>query len=144
MTFLFFFIIFSAAFAAAFLDSSYKMGYGILTPILLLLDYTIVHIIPIILLVQFITGFSKLIYYYLYRERAYKSSEKVSLKLTGWFMLFAIIGLSLGLSFILLFAEMIVLFYISFMLIGIGITLIFNFRAEYTKNRLAFMSALGS
>ncbi|MFO8017353.1 MAG: TSUP family transporter [Promethearchaeia archaeon] len=144
MEILLFFIIFIASFLVAFIDSSYKMGYGILTPILLILGYGIYAIIPILLLVQLLSGLSKIIFHQIYAGEGYEEAEDVSLRLTSWYLIAGIIGIIFGISFISLIPEGIIIFYISIMLVVIGIISIIDIQIQFNKERLAFVSAIGS
>lgn len=139
-----FIIVFSVSFLAAFLDSSFKMGYGILTPVLLLLGYMIKQVIPIILFVQLLSGFSKIIYYFIYTGKEEKMREEISLNLTGWYLISGFIGIILGIIFIVFFTQNIVIFYISIMLIIIGIISFLDIHIKFSKSRLALLSGLSS
>jgi uncharacterized membrane protein YfcA len=120
------------------------MGYGILTPILLLLGYMIKQIIPIILFVQLLSGFSKIVYYFIYTGKTEKMRKDISLKLTGWYLISGFIGIIIGIIFLLFVKQNLVILYIAIMLIIIGIISALDVHITFSKERLAILSGVSS
>ncbi|MGV9173443.1 MAG: TSUP family transporter [Promethearchaeia archaeon] len=139
-----FFFIFIVSFVASFIDSTYKMGYGILMPIFLIIGYGIEQIIPMLLLVQLLSGFSKILYQQIYAGREYKSADDVSMRLTSWYLISGIIGVIAGITFFLLLSAVVLIIYIAFMLMVVGVISMINLRIRFSKERLAIVSAIGS
>jgi uncharacterized membrane protein YfcA len=135
-------IVFIISLSAAFLDSVYKMGYGLLSPMLLLLDFNPLVILPIILVAQMISGLLKVIYFSLYHSI---TPTKEIRKDTVLFSILGIVGITISVALIYIIPEQIrnffMIFYIAGMLIVVGILIILK-RLHFNRKEMLFLSGL--
>lgn len=72
----FFLILVALAFVAEYIDSSLGMGYGTtLTPLLLLLGFTPLQIVPVVLLSEFVTGLVAAGFHHTYRNVSFRKGS---------------------------------------------------------------------
>lgn len=136
-------LIFILGLIGAFIDSAFKMGYGLLTPILILLNFTPLTIIPILLLAQMIAGFSKTIYYYFYSGVDYAELKR-EVKINTLFIFFGLISALFGIIIVFILPEIILIIYIAISAIIGGIIILSNIKFHYKAKRLYFLSSLSS
>lgn len=108
---------------AAFLDGSIKMGFGLLTPLLLVIYKEPVVIIAVTLLTQMFVGFSETIFHAYYRRT---SPNQEARKYTFIFTVITMIGVLVGVILLLILPEIVILIYIGLMIISIGIFILLN------------------
>lgn len=143
MEFFLLFLIFILGFIAAYIDSAYKMGYGLLTPIFMLLNFNPFTIIPILLLAQMFAGFSKTIYYSIYSGVEYFELKK-EIKINSIFIIIGLISAMIGILIVLILPIFLLIVYISISAIIGGIIILSNFKFAYRPKRLYLLSCLSS
>jgi len=136
--------IFMMGIFAAFIDSSFRIGYGILTPILLLFDYSPLVILPIVLLSQLFTGLTKAIYHSIYQRIDYTKEAKQDARITIFFTLAGMGGMVFAIVLVILFQETFMNFYIGFMVIIVGIFMITQKRFKFSERKMCAISFLGA
>ncbi|MBD3228632.1 MAG: TSUP family transporter [Candidatus Lokiarchaeota archaeon] len=128
-------------FTTAFMDSALGMGYGLLTPMLMLLNLEPVLIVPILLLTQMIIGFSSTFFHQRLKN---VSLEKKSFdtKVTIVFTASGVIGMVLALIFAVNLSEIFMTFYIGLMLVFIGILTLFKVKFKFSWSKLYAISVV--
>lgn len=119
------------AFICESCDSSLGMGYGtILTPMLLLIGYQPLEIVPLILLSEFITGtISALMHHKIGNVNLTPGSRELK---TGMILAAcSIIGTITAANIALAVSKTFIKGYISFLLIGIGLITLFTVNKKY-------------
>jgi uncharacterized membrane protein YfcA len=137
-------IVFGVGLFAAFIDSSFRIGYGILTPFLLLLDYSPLVILPIVLFSQLFTGLTKAIYHSIYQKIDYTEEAKQDSKTTIQFTVAGMGGMIFAIILVILFQEVFMNFYIGVMIIVVGIFMISQKRFKFSERRMCAISFLGA
>ncbi|MBD3196505.1 MAG: TSUP family transporter [Candidatus Lokiarchaeota archaeon] len=128
----------------AFIDSSYKMGYGLLCPTLILLGYDTLIIIPILLFTQFVSGFSKMIYYAIFKKLEYNKETRNDTKLTLLFTITGMIGMSFAVVLSLLIPIILINIYITSMIIIVGIISLIGISVKFSFNKMYIISSISA
>jgi len=136
-------IIFILGFIAAYIDSAYKMGYGLLTPILIILNFHPLTIVPILLLAQMFAGFSKTVYYYMYSGVEY-AILKEEIKINSLFIIFGLISALVGIFVVVILPVYLWIIYIGISAIIGGIIILSNIKFYFKAKRLYFLSCISS
>lgn len=121
MTWEFFLLLVSLAFVAEYIDSSLGMGYGTtLTPLLLLLGFTPLQIVPVVLLSEFITGLVAAMFHHAYQNVSFRRDSldsKVALTLAAIGVAGAIIAVSIAVRL----PTWVIKVYIGVLVLALGI-----------------------
>jgi uncharacterized protein len=114
------------AFFAEYVDSSIGMGYGTtLTPILLIIGYEPLDIVPAILLSEFLSGTTAGFLHHRLGNVDFKKgsqSRKIAIVLTSWAVVGTIIAVFLAISL----PKQIIKLYIGLMIFAMGLIMLFN------------------
>lgn len=137
-------VIFLVGLITAFIDSSFRIGYGLLTPFLLLLNYEPLIVLPIVLFSQLITGLTKAIYHSLYRRIDYTEESKQDAKITIYFTISGMTGMILAIVFVILFQEIFMSFYIGIIVIFVGVFMISQKRFIFSQEKMIAISFLSA
>ncbi|MCI2430509.1 sulfite exporter TauE/SafE family protein [Candidatus Acetothermia bacterium] len=112
------------AFLAEYIDSSLGMGYGTtLTPLLLLLGFRPLDVVPIVLLSECITGVVAAAFHHTYQNvsfRRHSLDSKVALVL----VLIGIVGAVLAVTLALRLPDLWVRLYIGLLVLGMGVLIL--------------------
>lgn len=109
------------AFAAEYIDSSLGMGYGTtLTPLLLLVGFTPVQIVPIVLLSEFVTGLVAAGFHHTYQNVSFRK-DSLDLKVALVLALIGIVGAVIAVSIALHLPAWVVKVYIGVLVLALGI-----------------------
>lgn len=127
--------------AGSFIDSAFKMGYGLATPTLILLGFDPIVIIALLLFSQLFAGFTKTIYYSLYRKIHYAEMEK-DLKLNLFYILTGMIGMTSSILLIFFLPEYFILIYIALMIFSVGILTLFNIKLLFSPKKFYIISLI--
>jgi uncharacterized membrane protein YfcA len=135
-----FFIAMILGFIGGFFDNSFGMGYGLLTPIFLLLGFDPLVVVPTLLLSQAITGFSGTIFHYLYKNVDFSSASNRESKVFGLFTFMGIIGTILAIFIAFSFSDLVMLLYIGSMMVIVGFIVLFKINFNGSWNKLYLIS----
>lgn len=137
---LLFFIAGILGFATAFMDSALGMGYGLLTPLLMLLNFEPKLIVPILLLTQMIIGFSSTLFHIRFKNVNITKKSKAT-KITILFTATGVIGIIIAL-FAVNLSELFMILYIGIMLVIIGILNLANLKIKFAWYKLYLISSI--
>lgn len=129
---------------AAFIDSSFGMGYGLLTPIMIILGFEPLIIIPVLLFSQMASGFSGTIFHSLYRNVELDSTHKNDVKVTFIFTFSGMIGIIFAVFIAINLRELFLFLYIGIMLIVVGLIILFRIKFEFSWSKLYLISGLAA
>jgi hypothetical protein len=134
------------AFIAEYVDSSLGMGYGtVLTPILLILGFKAIHVVPAILFSEFITGMSAGFFHHklgnvnLGRKTEARGIVKI-------IVIFSIAGTALAVFLMINLPKFIVKIYIAVMLLSIGLFIMVGKKilGEYSRRKIMGLGAIAA
>lgn len=131
-------------FFGAFLDSSMGMGYGLLTPIFLILGLDVFIVVPVLLFSQMTTGFVGSIFHSLYNNVDFRSNETQNIKTTILFIGMGFLGVFLAIILVLNINAIILKFYIGFLMIIAGSLMFPKIKFTYSWKRMVFLNGLAS
>lgn len=121
MTWELFLLVALLAFAAEYVDSSLGMGYGTtLTPLLLLLGFTPLQIVPVVLLSEFVTGLVAAAFHHTYKNVSFRKDSADS-KVAGVLALIGVVGVILAVSIVVRLPELVIKVYIGFLVLALGV-----------------------
>ncbi|MBD3341561.1 MAG: TSUP family transporter [Candidatus Lokiarchaeota archaeon] len=140
---LLFIVIVILGFLAAFSDTSLGMGYSLLTPILMLIGYQAIVVVPILLLAQMCIGFTGTIFHHLYGNIDLSSKEK-DVKITILFSLTGMTGMLIAVIVAINVPAIVLSIYIGAILFAAGILMMVKLKFEFTWAKLYVLSALGA
>jgi hypothetical protein len=129
---------------AAFIDSSFGMGYGLLTPIMIILGFEPLLIVPVLLFSQMASGFSGTIFHSLYKNVELDSKYKKDVKVTFIFTFSGMLGIICAVFIAINLRELFLFLYIGIMLIIVGIIMIFKIHVEFSWSKLYLISGLAA
>lgn len=129
------------AFVFQYTDASLGMGYGTsLTPLLLVVGFGLLEIVPALLLSQFVTGIVGGLFHH-YFENVDLRVGSTDLKITGILTFFSIIGVAAsGIAFVSV-AEAYIEAYIGILVLSIGIVVLVTFGRTFvlTMRKIVFL-----
>lgn len=134
------------AFLAEYVDSSLGMGYGTaLTPLLLLLGFSPLNVVPVVLLSECVTGIVAAIFHHGYRNVSFRRDSldsKVALALA----LIGIAGAIFAVTLALRLPDLWIKLYIGFLVLGMGVLIILKrtYSDGFSWKRLLALGFLGS
>ncbi|MGD2165101.1 MAG: sulfite exporter TauE/SafE family protein [Anaerolineae bacterium] len=134
------------AFACELVDSSLGMGYGTtLTPLLLLLGYAPMEVVPAVLLSECITGTLAGLAHHEFGNVELRPGARdfeVALVLTG----FSLVGVLLGVGIAVNIPAWAVKVYVGLLVLGIGLSILRNHRREipFSWRRIAGLGLLAA
>jgi uncharacterized membrane protein YfcA len=121
MTWEFFLILAALAFMAEYIDSSLGMGYGTtLTPLLLLLGFTPLQIVPVVLLSEFITGFVAAMFHHTYQNVSFHK-DSLDSKVAAVLALIGIAGAIIAVSIAVHLPAWVIKVYIGVLVLALGV-----------------------
>lgn len=124
MTWEFFLLVALLAFAAEYIDSSLGMGYGTtLTPLLLLLGFMPLQIVPVVLLSEFITGLVAAGLHHTYRNVSFRK-DSLDSKVAFVLALIGVVGAISAVSLVVHLPAWIVKVYIGLLVLALGVFLL--------------------
>lgn len=117
-------LIIALAFVCEFIDSSLGMGYGTtLTPLLLLLGYQPLQIIPALLLSEFAAALSAGYFHHLHQNVNFKKGSK-DLKIALTMSACSVAGALIAVMVAVKISALVLKLYISLVVIGMGIVIL--------------------
>ncbi|MDW8141167.1 MAG: sulfite exporter TauE/SafE family protein, partial [Candidatus Bipolaricaulota bacterium] len=134
------------AFLAEYIDSSLGMGYGTtLSPLLLLLGFSPIEVVPIVLLSECITGFVAALFHHTYQNVSFRRDSldsQVALVLG----LIGIAGAVLAVTLALRLPDLWVKLYIGLLVFGMGVLVLFTrtYSDGFSWRRLVAIGFLSS
>jgi uncharacterized membrane protein YfcA len=123
----------------SFIDSAFKMGYGIATPSLILLGFNPILVVALILFSQLFAGLTKTIYYSAYWQVPYREIENDA-KLNFFYVLAGMLGMIIAIIFIYFSFRFIILIYIAIMIILVGVITLSKFKLKFSLKKLYIIS----
>ena len=129
-------------FLGGLFDNSFGMGYGLLTPIFIFLNFSLRVIVPTLLLSQAITGFSGTIFHQMFKNVDFNRAENRDSKIYMLFIFTGIIGTVLAVLFSVTLPEALALLYIGLMMIVVGVIVLFKISFNGSWTKLYFISAV--
>jgi uncharacterized protein len=129
-------------FIGGLFDNSFGMGYGLLTPIFFSLGFSLLVIVPTLLLSQAITGFSGAIFHLLFKNVDFKTVKSKESKVAILFTFTGILGIIFALLFIISFPVIVMNLYLGLMMISVGLIVLFNLSLVDSWKRLYFIAAI--
>jgi uncharacterized membrane protein YfcA len=132
------------AFIAAFVDSSFGMGYGVLTPILINLGFNSDVVVPVLLVSQMSAGFSGTIFHAIYENVELSSKEETDVKITILFTVVGMIATGLAVYLATLMNEFLIQLYIGIMISAVGILMITKISFSFSWKKLYIISGIAS
>lgn len=129
-------------FLGGFIDNGFGMGYGLLTPIFIMLGFSPLVVVPTLLLSQAITGFSGTIFHHLYKNVEFNSINTQESKIVILFVIIGVIGSIFAAIFAITLNELFMLFYIGAMMVVVGIIVLFKIRFHFSWKKLYIISVI--
>jgi hypothetical protein len=119
------------AFLCEYIDSSLGMGYGTtLTPLLLIMGYNPLQIVPAVLLSELITGLSAAFFHHRLRNVNFKlgnSDSKVALVLAGCSIFGALAAVHIALNLPVFYVKL----YIGLLVFSMGVLILVTLNRKY-------------
>lgn len=134
------------AFICELVDSSLGMGYGTtLTPLLLLLGYEPVEIVPAVLLSEFVTGMMAGIFHHEFGNVNLSPGTR-DFKITAVFTGLSVVGVLLAVGMAVSVPPWVVKLYIGLLVLGIGLGILMSRRRElaFSWRRVAGLGFLAA
>ncbi|TFG08680.1 MAG: sulfite exporter TauE/SafE family protein [Promethearchaeota archaeon] len=135
-------IVLILGFIGGLFDNSFGMGYGLLTPIFIILGFNLLVIVPTLLLAQAMTGFSGTIFHSLNKNIDFRSRKNRETKIYFLFTITGIIGTVLAVIFAVTFSELFMLIYIGSMMIVVGFIVLLKIRLNGSWHSLYVISII--
>jgi len=129
-------------FLGGFIDNAFGMGYGLLTPIFIIIGFSPLVVVPTLLLSQAITGFSGTIFHQLYKNVEFKSINNQETKIVILFVVIGITGSIFATIFAITLNDLFMLLYIGTMMIIVGIIVTFKIRFHFSWRKLYIISVI--
>lgn len=121
MTWEFFLILVVLAFVAEYIDSSLGMGYGTtLTPLLLLLGFTPLQIVPVVLLSEFVTGLVAAMFHHTYQNVSFRK-DSLDSKVAIVLALIGVLGAMIAVSIAVHLPAWVIKVYIGVLVLALGV-----------------------
>lgn len=121
MTWEFFLILVALAFVAEYIDSSLGMGYGTtLTPLLLLLGFTPLQIVPVVLLSEFVTGLVAAMFHHTYQNVSFRK-DSLDSKVAIVLALIGVLGAMVAVSIAVHLPAWVIKVYIGVLVLALGV-----------------------
>lgn len=121
MTWEFFLILVVLAFVAEYIDSSLGMGYGTtLTPLLLLLGFTPLQIVPVVLLSEFVTGLVAAMFHHTYQNVSFRK-DSLDSKVAIVLALIGVLGAMVAVSIAVHLPAWVIKVYIGVLVLALGV-----------------------
>ncbi|MFN4217751.1 MAG: sulfite exporter TauE/SafE family protein [Candidatus Bipolaricaulia bacterium] len=126
MTWEFFLVVALLAFAAEYIDSSLGMGYGTtLTPLLLLLGFTPLQVVPVVLLSEFVTGLVAAGFHHTYQNVSFRK-DSLDSKVAVVLALIGIAGALIAVSIAVHLPAWVIKVYIGVLVLALGVFVLFT------------------
>ncbi|MHA1150419.1 MAG: sulfite exporter TauE/SafE family protein [Promethearchaeota archaeon] len=135
-------IVLICGFIGGLLDNSFGMGYGLLTPIFILMGFHLLIIVPSLLLSQAITGFSGSFFHILHKNIDLTSRGDRESRIVILFTTTGIIGTLFAVIFTIAISELLILLYIGIMMILIGVVVLYKINFNESWNKLIGISVI--
>ncbi|MGY5875537.1 MAG: sulfite exporter TauE/SafE family protein [Candidatus Thorarchaeota archaeon] len=141
-----FILLFVIAFVTEFAAAALGMGYGTtLAPIMLVLGYSPVVLVPIILFSQFISAFVAAVFHHRFRNMDImnQEDEKTAFKI---FTVMGILGVIVAIFANINLPELIVKWYIAIVVMLMGLLMLLNGKRDldFSRPRLAFIGVIAA
>jgi uncharacterized membrane protein YfcA len=121
VTWEFFLLIALLAFVAEYIDSSLGMGYGTtLTPLLLLLGFTPLQIVPVVLLSEFVTGLVAAGFHHTYQNVSFRR-DSLDSRVALVLILIGIVGAIIAVSVAVHLPGWVIQVYIGILVLALGV-----------------------
>lgn len=112
------------AFLAEYVDSSLGMGYGTsLTPALLLLGFAPLHVIPLVLLSEFLTGLLAGGFHHAFRNVDFSRGSR-HLRVAGVLTACSLVGVGISVLVAVQLPESVLMAYIGAMVLAVGLLIL--------------------
>lgn len=134
------------AFVCEFIDSSLGMGYGTsLTPILLLLGFHPLQVVPAVLLSEFVTGMTAAFFHHSVRNVDFSPKSKDA-KVAGVLSAFAVVGTVASVLVAVKLPPEILKIWIGVIVIAMGVAILvsFNRSPRFSWTRIMGLGTLAS
>ncbi|MHA1147817.1 MAG: sulfite exporter TauE/SafE family protein [Promethearchaeota archaeon] len=133
------------AFGCAFIDCAFGMGYGtLMSPILLILGFTISAIVPVLLLSQMIIGGVACISHHRLKNADFKSSRSKDTKSALIFTFFGSIAMIFAILIVISIPNVFLMMYIGILITLIGFLLLFNKDFVFSKGKLYVIGGISA
>ncbi len=134
------------AFICEFIDSSLGMGYGTtLTPILLLMGFEPLQVVPAVLFSEFVTGLTAAFFHHSLRNVDFKPKSKDT-KVAVVLSAFSIIGVIISVILAVKLPVKIVKSYIAFIVLAMGIFILItrNRKIRFTWRKIITLGGIAA
>ncbi|MFO7796276.1 MAG: sulfite exporter TauE/SafE family protein [Promethearchaeati archaeon] len=134
-------LVFIIGMSASFIDSAFKMGYGLATPALILLGLDPKVVVSTLLFSQLFAGFTKTIYFSIYRNVPYVKQEQEA-KLNIFYIITGMLGMIFAIILVYLLLETFILLYVAIMIIFVGVITLTKKKLKFTARRFYLISMI--
>jgi uncharacterized membrane protein YfcA len=134
------------AFVCEFIDSSLGMGYGTsLTPILLLLGYHPLQVVPAVLFSEFVTGITAAFFHHSLRNVDFRAQSKDT-RVAAVLSAFAVVGTAASVLVAIRLPPQILKTWIGLIVIAMGIAILaaHNRQPKFSWGRITVLGTLAS
>ncbi len=134
------------AFLAEYVDSSLGMGYGTaLTPLLLLLGFSPLNVVPVVLLSECVTGIVAAIFHHGYQNVSFRRGSLDS-KIALALVFIGIAGAIFAVTLALRLPDLLIKLYIGLLVLGMGVLILWKrtYSDGFSWRRLLALGFLGS
>jgi len=134
-------LVFIIGMSASFIDSAFKMGYGLATPALILLGFDPIIVVSTLLFSQLFAGFTKTIYFSIFRHVHYEKKEQET-KLNIYYIITGMIGMISAIILVYFIPEPFMLTYIAIMIILVGVITLLKRKLKFTVKKFYIISTI--
>lgn len=140
------FLILPLAFVCEYLDSSLGMGYGTtLTPLLLLMGFEPLHVVPAVLFSEFVTGITAAFFHHSLKNVNFNANSKDA-KVASVLSIFAVVGTIAAVFVAVKLPANIIKLWISVIVLSMGIIILatLNRQPKFTWKKIATIGTIAS
>lgn len=145
MTFLIIISLSIIAFACAYIDVAFGMGYGtLMSPVLLIFGYAVSVIIPVLLLSQMCCGLSACIFHQRFKNADFKSKNQTDTKKALIFTAFGGIAMTFAVVLVISIPNIYLMIYTGVMIAVVGLILLLKKGFNVSEKKMLMIGGLGA
>lgn len=138
-------IIVICAFIFEFIDTALGGGYGtVLTPLLLILGFVNLDIIPAILFSEIWTGLTGAYMHHRFKNADFSEENKKNLKILGTISILGILATIFAVSLAITIDKTILNTYIGILVLTIGLLMLINFQYKFSWKKIGIIGTISS
>lgn len=134
-------LVFFIGMIASFIDSAFKMGYGLATPALILIGFDPIIVVSTLLFSQLFAGFAKTIYFSIFRHVPFAKKEQET-RLNIYYIITGMAGMIVAIILVCILPEFFTMFYIAIMIIMVGGITLTRKKLKFTARKLYLVSLI--